>query len=114
MLGFASEGQFLVVSGASVRALQADIDALPTRHGRPTVTSAHLRPNVVVDGSGLPAYDEDGWAGLVGIDQRVRLTTLMPCNRCEMVCVNPHTGRYVFLMLWGYGPNEMYYGYMYM
>ena len=93
--GFASEGQFLVISGASLRSLQSQVDALPARQGRPTVTSAHLRPNVVVDSPGLLPYNEDTWAELADEQRNFRLATLMPCSRCEMVCVNPQTGRCV-------------------
>lgn len=82
-----------MVSAASLRVLQRQVKALPERHGRPTVTSAHLRPNIVVDDASLQAYDEDSWAGLQGEDGRVELATLMPCARCEMVCVDPVTGR---------------------
>lgn len=87
-----------MVSGASMRDLQLRIDALPTRH-RASVTSAHVRPNLVVDGDALQAYEEDGWAGLrTEEDAGVRLSTLMPCARCDMVCVDPNTGRYVLIV----------------
>lgn len=73
--GFANEGQFLLMNSASLADMNARITALadsntkPTAHAdskkKKTVSSVgHLsrfRPNLLVGGTGMGAYEEDKW-----------------------------------------------------
>lgn len=98
-LGFANDGQFLLVNEASVRDVNERIasgDAgsregrsgfMPAKKGSP-VELLRFRPNFVV--GGFPAYEEDHWA-------RVQIGTcscsvLGTCPRCEMLQVDQSTG----------------------
>ena len=77
--GFANEGQFLLLSAASLRDLSSRLpsqngkaadkappgetpSALPQPQDKAEV--ARFRPNLVVDGPQLQAFEEDGWQGL--------------------------------------------------
>ncbi|CAN0402382.1 unnamed protein product, partial [Ectocarpus sp. 8 AP-2014] len=53
------------------------------------VTTAHFRPNFVVDG--VRAHEEDGWKS-VRIGEALRLRVTGPCSRCSMINIDPENG----------------------
>ena len=80
IVGFADGYPFLVVSEASLAALNARLQA--------PLTMARFRPNIVISGS--EPFAEDGYA-------RVRLGELTfrgpkLCDRCVITCIDPETG----------------------
>lgn len=84
-VGFADGFPLLVVSGASLRAIEA----------RTGVTDIlrRLRPKVVIDGGSGPdaePFAEDSWGAIRVGD--ITLELVKPCSRCVMVNVDPDTG----------------------
>jgi molybdenum cofactor sulfurtransferase len=87
----ANESPILLISSASLRALNRDIAA---RGGNPAAMAA-FRGNIVVGPSPgheeeSLAYIEDTWAAL-----RIGKQSFMPmgsCRRCQMVCIDQETG----------------------
>lgn len=98
-LGFANEGQFLVVNAASVEDLNkrlaqgAGDGRSPRADTALQVDAVRFRPNLVVGGAGLQPWVEDSWRGLL-LGQHLELALLRPCSRCEMICIDQDTGRY--------------------
>lgn len=103
LLGFANEGQFLLMNSASLADMNARITALadsntkPTAHAdskkKKTVSSVgHLsrfRPNLLVGGTGMGAYEEDKWVRVcIGTND---FSTAGRCARCEMICMDQNT-----------------------
>ncbi|CAM9460940.1 unnamed protein product [Ectocarpus sp. 13 AM-2016] len=109
---FANEAQFLLISRASVAKVNdiirresasgSDIDGVdgdggdgggvaPRRRegSQAQVTTAHFRPNFVVDG--VRAHEEDGWKS-VRIGKALRLRVTGPCSRCSMINIDPENG----------------------
>ncbi|CAM9962020.1 unnamed protein product, partial [Ectocarpus sp. 12 AP-2014] len=110
---FANEAQFLIISRASVAKVNdiirresasgGGIDGVeedggdgggvaPRRRGgsrQEQVTTAHFRPNFVVDG--VQAHEEDGWKS-VRIGEALRLRVTGPCSRCSMINIDPENG----------------------
>ncbi|GIL79431.1 hypothetical protein Vretifemale_8766 [Volvox reticuliferus] len=111
-VGFANDGQYLLVSEASLSDLRMRLqlgfptgvdtggcssgtggsgsnaggDGSDSREGDDLV--ARLRPNLVV--SGFPPYEEDGWVGVrVG---PLHANVLGTCPRCELLQVDPRVG----------------------
>ena len=75
--GFANEGQFLMISAASLRDVSARLPAshaatLPGQNtaaarsssSRDWASLERFRPNLVVDGQELVAFQEDTWQGM--------------------------------------------------
>eukprot|EP00947_MAST-08B_sp_MAST-8B-sp1_P001471 g1471.t1 len=91
-IGFANEGQYLLVNEASVADLDrriqaADEDLGGGKSARQVVVNT-FRPNLVVSGA-LP-YEEDHWRRLqIG---ELRFTVTGPCSRCRMVNIDQATG----------------------
>ncbi|ORX80749.1 PLP-dependent transferase [Basidiobolus meristosporus CBS 931.73] len=90
-LSLQNESPFLMISQSSVddvnhRILQSEINA-ETKNG-PVFIDA-FRGNIVVRGN--RAYEEDQWE-VVKIGTQV-FKILGSCKRCNMLCVNPETGR---------------------
>ncbi|EFJ25003.1 hypothetical protein SELMODRAFT_173762 [Selaginella moellendorffii] len=83
-LSFANEGQFLLLSEASVEDLNARI-ATGAKH---RLETTQFRPNLVV--SGGPAYEEDEWQSLSIGD--AEFPVLGGCNRCQMITIDQRTG----------------------
>ncbi|KAL3136431.1 hypothetical protein ABBQ38_005687 [Trebouxia sp. C0009 RCD-2024] len=93
LLGFANEGQFLLMNSASLADMNARITAQArSQKDRTASNPGHLsrfRPNLLVGGTNIAAYAEDDW-------QQVRIGTsdfftAGPCARCEMVCMDQTT-----------------------
>jgi uncharacterized protein len=56
----------------------------------PKLSMSRFRPNIVVSGSDMPAFAEDGWAELqIGTDCRFEVAKL--CSRCKVPRVDPWT-----------------------
>ncbi|CAM9638105.1 unnamed protein product [Scytosiphon promiscuus] len=53
------------------------------------VSTAHFRPNFVVNG--VRAHEEDGWQS-VRIGGALRFRVTGPCSRCSMINIDPETG----------------------
>ncbi|KAK9822750.1 hypothetical protein WJX74_003955 [Apatococcus lobatus] len=84
-IGFANEGQLLLVNAASL----ADIDQrLSAKDKQPCADVSRFRPNLLVEGA--PAFAEDGWTS-VSIGSAM-FHNAGPCTRCEMVCMDQRTG----------------------
>eukprot|EP00752_Nemacystus_decipiens_P007564 g6757.t1 len=103
---FANEAPYLLISRASVakandmirreggiggraKEVSADGDAeIGENHEQ--VTTAHFRPNFVVNG--IRAHEEDGWKNVRfgGGIPTFRVTG--PCSRCTMINIDPDTG----------------------
>jgi hypothetical protein len=109
---FANEGALLLVTAASLAALNASIArraaaaaAAATEHaqgeqlqpappaGATTVIDAQrFRPNVVL--SGTRPYEEDAWCALSARSLGgAPLRVAAACGRCAQVCVDPRSGR---------------------
>ena len=63
---------------------------LPDHIGR-EVSQATFRPNMVVTGAGLVAWQEDGWVGEVKLGESAVLTYSKDCTRCTATKVRPGT-----------------------
>ncbi|KAK9867044.1 hypothetical protein WJX84_002335 [Apatococcus fuscideae] len=84
-IGFANEGQLLLVNAASL----ADINQRLSEKAKPRCADvSRFRPNLLVEGA--PAFVEDSWASLE-IGGAV-FENAGPCTRCEMVCMDQRTG----------------------
>ena len=63
--GFANEGQFLLMNSASLADMNARIAAQAGNRKKRTASNvgevSRFRPNLLVGGSGVAAYAEDGW-----------------------------------------------------
>lgn len=80
LLAFGDAAALLVANGASLDALNAQLDA--------PVSMNRFRPNLVV--SGAAAFAEDGWARLrVGT---ALLTRVHDCGRCEVTTIDQEFG----------------------
>ena len=94
---FVNEGHLLAVTQPSLAALSRDVATASGQEASGSVTVAAFRPNVLLDGPGLEAYQEDGWATLRtaesdGPDVTLRMAGL--CGRCAQVCpIDAATGR---------------------
>ncbi|CAM9926275.1 unnamed protein product, partial [Ectocarpus fasciculatus] len=108
---FANEAQFLLISRASVAKVNdmirresgscsgidgdeggGDGGVARRRRGgsrQVQVTTAHFRPNLVVDG--VRAHEEDGWKS-IRIGEALRLRVTGPCSRCSMINIDPENG----------------------
>ncbi|CBJ33682.1 conserved unknown protein [Ectocarpus siliculosus] len=93
---FANEAQFLLISRASVAKEDGGDDGgvAPRSRGgsrQEQVTTAHFRPNFVVEG--VRAHEEDGWKS-VRIGEALRLRVTGPCSRwrCSMINIDPENG----------------------
>eukprot|EP00246_Nothoceros_aenigmaticus_P018094 TRINITY_DN934_c0_g1_i4.p1 TRINITY_DN934_c0_g1~~TRINITY_DN934_c0_g1_i4.p1 ORF type:complete len:357 (+),score=42.08 TRINITY_DN934_c0_g1_i4:52-1071(+) len=85
-LSFVNEGQFLLVSRASIDDLNRRLTL--SGEGDIKVKASQFRPNLVISG-GSP-YAEDTWSSLKMGEER--LLVLGGCNRCQMVNINPQSG----------------------
>jgi len=74
----------LLLSKASLE----DLNARWTADGKPPLTMARFRPNIVLDGIG--AYEEDFLAALRA--DALELRPVKPCPRCSIPAVDPATG----------------------
>lgn len=84
-VSFADGYPLLLVSQAAVDGLNLRLAAA----GRPPVTMAHFRPNLVV--AGADAHAEDGWRRLrIG---GVAFDAVKPCTRCVFTTVDPALGK---------------------
>lgn len=94
---FVNEGHLLVVTQPSLAALSRDVAATSGQAASGSVTVAAFRPNLVLDGPGLRAYQEDGWTTLRSAESDAPGVTLRVaglCGRCAQVCpVDAATGR---------------------
>lgn len=99
-LSFANEGQFLLVSKASVDELNRRVAASlhADAHSQDNVSlqqpslievdALRFRPNIVVSGSA--AHDEDHWQSISICSQNFRVVG--GCNRCQMVNIDQSSG----------------------
>lgn len=78
-VGFADGFPILLISNASLNAINADLEQ--------PVTMQHFRPNIVVDG--CEAFAEDDWRTIkIG---SVTMQVVKPCSRCVIPSINPET-----------------------
>jgi hypothetical protein len=77
---------FLIVSEASLQALNAQLEA----NGASPVPMTRFRPNIVI--SGIEAFGEDRCATLTAATQAYRFAIRKPCQRCKITTVDPQTG----------------------
>jgi len=102
-VGFANEGEILLVSEGSIADLQRRIDEQASGSFKrmissvagepPCVTAETFRPNFVV--KGVKAYAEDKWVFLrVGLseDASCFFRVVKPCSRCRMINIDQTTG----------------------
>ncbi|KAL0050843.1 hypothetical protein WJX82_008290 [Trebouxia sp. C0006] len=97
-IGFANEGQFLLMNSASLADMNNRIAAQVNKKqtaGCKGVTVggvgelSRFRPNLLVGGPSIQAYAEDAWQELqIGTQ---RFFTAGPCARCEMICMDQTT-----------------------
>ena len=83
-VGFADGYQVLITTTASLKALNADMEA----HGEGTVGMERFRPNIVIDGA--EPWAEDEWAA-IGIGG-IRFDLVKPCARCIMTTQDQASG----------------------
>ena len=68
-----------------------DLNSRLPDHIAREVSQETFRPNMVVDGPGLSAWQEDTWVGEVRLGGAV-LTYSKDCTRCTATKINPTTG----------------------
>eukprot|EP00045_Choanoeca_perplexa_P009446 m.91178 g.91178 ORF g.91178 m.91178 type:complete len:752 (+) comp14900_c0_seq2:85-2340(+) len=88
-LSFANEAQYLAIS-------QSSLNFVTQAAGEP-IAGDVFRSNMLVSGSGLPAFDEDRWTQLKlpatqGLPSSV-LSVVGRCARCRMICIDQTTGK---------------------
>lgn len=88
LFGFADGYPLLVANQASLDELNAQLRA----KGRASVPMDRFRPNIVLDGDDLGAYEEDH-AALLARGGDVRLALVKPCTRCSIPDVDQATGQ---------------------
>lgn len=78
-VGFADGFPFLITTVASIKQFNQDLGY--------DIDVLRFRPNIVIDGEDLRAYEEDDWKGIRvnGID----FEFVKPCSRCVMPSINP-------------------------
>jgi uncharacterized protein YcbX len=81
LVGFADGHAILLASAPSLAQLNTAMDE--------PVPMSRFRPNIVVDGPGLDAYDEDFWTGLAIGD--LRAFSVKACDRCAIPDVDQET-----------------------
>lgn len=84
-VGFADAYPLLMLSEASLNELNSRIE----RSGRPTISLARFRPNIVIDGA--RPHEEDDLRDFYLGD--IRLTMPKLCDRCVMTTHDPLTGQ---------------------
>jgi uncharacterized protein len=77
------DADILVLSAASIRALTVEYGAF--------VNPIRFRPNVIVDGPRLGAYDELAWPGSEFSIGDAVLQVSKPCERCVLTTVDPES-----------------------
>lgn len=86
----ANESPILMIHSASVNALNREI----TSRGGVAVEDVAFRANILIENvtedDGQMPYAEDSWGSVRIGNQRFKL--LGACRRCQMVCVDQHTG----------------------
>eukprot|EP00949_MAST-11_sp_MAST-11-sp1_P001867 g1867.t1 len=103
---FANYGRILVVNERSVRALRDRMDMSRKSRGKkasgllqaPLISTESFRPNLVIDGGSLAAFEEDMWEGLSfeiknGGGKVLRLSDDGSCSRCVMINHEPKSGQ---------------------
>jgi uncharacterized protein len=69
----------------------ASLELVREKSGLMSLAMARFRPNIVVDGQALRAFDEDAWAELrVGTGTKFALPNM--CSRCKIPRLDPWTG----------------------
>ncbi|CAM3710798.1 MOSC domain-containing protein [Bordetella sputigena] len=86
--GFADGYPVLIVNQASLDELNQRLRA----KGRDPIPMDRFRPNIVLDGDDLGAYEEDHIA-LFARGDDIRLAVVKPCTRCSIPDVDQATGR---------------------
>jgi molybdenum cofactor sulfurtransferase len=90
----ANESPILLISQSSVDSLNRSMQS--RRSDAKPVPTASFRGNIVIaqKANERPAaYAEDDWTWLqIGNDPDNRFRVLGPCHRCQMVCVDQHSG----------------------
>ena len=77
------DSDVLVISAASLRQLETEYGA--------SVNPLQFRPNIILDGPDMQAFEEEAWAGgELSIGDAV-LTTTSACLRCVVTTINPET-----------------------
>ncbi|ARP88732.1 MOSC domain-containing protein [Bordetella genomosp. 9] len=87
LFGFADGFPILVANQASLNELNRVLGA----KGRAPVSMDRFRPNIVLDGDDLGAYEEDHLA-LLTCGEGVRLALVKPCTRCGIPDVDQESG----------------------
>lgn len=80
IVSFADGFPYLVITRSA-------LDEVSQRSGQ-TITAARFRPNIVI--SGPTSHAEDDWSGFEVA--QTRFTCVKPCERCQMVGLDPATG----------------------
>ncbi|AOB30719.1 molybdenum cofactor biosysynthesis protein [Bordetella sp. H567] len=88
LFGFADGYPLLVANQASLDDLNAQLRA----KGRAPVPMDRFRPNIVLAGDALAAYEEDH-AALLARGDDIRLALVKPCTRCSIPDVDQATGQ---------------------
>ncbi|ANN66352.1 MOSC domain-containing protein [Bordetella bronchialis] len=88
LFGFADGFPLLIANQASLDELNAQLRG----KGREPVPMNRFRPNIVLDGDDLAAYDEDHLA-LLARGEDVRMALVKPCTRCSIPDVDQRSGR---------------------
>jgi uncharacterized protein YcbX len=86
-LSFANEAQYLAIS-------QASLDYISTSAAQ-CIEADVFRSNMVLDGHGLAAFEEDHWKTLQVLgesDHDAIFTVVGRCVRCRMICIDQQTG----------------------
>lgn len=69
---------------------QASVNELSNRIPKENISTLNFRPNIVIEGENLRAYEEDNWKWVKIGD--VILYKVRPCTRCVFTTINPETG----------------------
>jgi uncharacterized protein len=84
IISFADRYPFLLANERS-------LDVVREHSGMPTLSMLRFRPNIVIRGSGVGAWEEDQWASVqIGT---TRFDVAKRCTRCQVPRIDPHTGK---------------------
>jgi uncharacterized protein YcbX len=86
LFGFADGFPLLIANQASLDELNGQLQA----KGREPIPMDRFRPNIVLDGDDLAAYEEDHLS-LLARGEDLRLALVKPCTRCSIPDVNQAT-----------------------
>eukprot|EP00761_Pharyngomonas_kirbyi_P001752 gb/GECH01001756.1/.p1 GENE.gb/GECH01001756.1/~~gb/GECH01001756.1/.p1 ORF type:complete len:788 (+),score=135.98 gb/GECH01001756.1/:1-2364(+) len=89
-ISFSNEAQFLLISRSSTQRLLSKLPPSFQEEQDPILSlEDRFRPNFVISGGDLTAFEEDQWQ-MINIGD-YEFSVAGPCNRCQMICIDQKT-----------------------